>query len=112
MAQEEIKDYYREKVREVAVHVGTVVADILLLAFWLIGEYCMEHFLVPRFSVDTFAARMTLGGFRILFPISTFIPCASKIRKHVIIMWMRDSADITSAKAKIDAAAAQGEDRE
>lgn len=103
MSIETVKDVYKDGAKDVAVHICTVAADLSLCAVWLIGEYCLEHFLVPKFPVDTPIVRIALWIFRTLFAISTLVPCASKIRKHVMIIWMRDEAAIRKVKIEIGA---------
>src|SRR5437870_4694446 len=103
MAEAKVKDVYKDSVKDVAVHICTVAADLSLCAIWLSGEYCLEHFLVPRLPVDNPVVKTALWIFRIFFAISTLVPCASKIRKHVLIMWMRDSAAIRNVKEEVRA---------
>lgn len=102
MSKGEVKAYLKEKLKEVAVYVCTVVADTVLLAIWLVGEYCFEHFLVPQFPVQTPVAIGALWIFRIGFAVSTLVPFISKIRMHIRIMWLRDSAAIKKVRDEAD----------
>jgi len=82
--------YFKEKLRDLVIHVCTIFFDIALAGVWLIGEYCLEHFLVPLFKVDSFVSNVSLWIIRVLFAVSTLVPCVSKILKHVRIVWIRD----------------------
>jgi hypothetical protein len=103
MADGEVKGYFRDKLKEITVHVCTVIADTILLGVWLVGEYCFEHYLVPKFPVHTPIATAALWVFRGLFACSTLIPCASKVYKHVRIVLLRDSAAIRQVKDEVSA---------
>jgi hypothetical protein len=98
MAEEDVKRYIREKLQEIAVLACTLVADTILLSVWLVVENSLERFLVPRFPVGTPVAVVALWIFRVLFLVSTLIPCASKVYKHVSIGFLRDRAAIRKVK--------------
>lgn len=106
---EDVKAYATEKAQDLGIHFLTVLFDIALLGVWLAGEYCLEHFLVPRFKVDSLISVAVLWVFRVLFAVSTLIPFASKILKHVRIALLRDRAEVRQAKAKIASAEGAGE---
>jgi len=107
MAEDDVRGYFFEKLKQFAVHACTVVFDIGLGGVWLIGEYCLEHFLIPQFRVDSIVSVAALWAFRILFAVSTLIPCASKIFKHVKIVWLRDRAEVRQFKQGLDLAASE-----
>lgn len=104
---DDVKSYFRDKRNEFAVQAYTVLFDTALAVVWLTGEYCLEYCL-SRFRVSSLVPIGALWIFRILFAISTLVPCASAIFKHVRIVWLRDRAQVRNVKEKLTANGAGG----
>jgi len=102
MPEEAIKDYAKAKGKEVITLVCTVVADLMLAGIWLIGEYSFETYLVPKFRVDSLVAAASLWLFRVIFAMSTLIPCLSKVLMHIKIIWLRDRAAVKKTKEELE----------
>lgn len=99
----EVSDHFRGKLRDVGVIVGTVLADNVLLACWLIVEYCMEQYVFPRFLVSSIIAKISFWVFRIIFAVSTLVPTVVILYKDLRIIWIRSSATIKAESKALTA---------
>ena len=97
--QTKVAGHFKHKLRDVAVIVGTVFADNVLLACWLILEYCMEQYIFPKFSVTSIIAKVCFWIFRIIFAVSTLVPTIVILYRDLRIIWIRSKAAIEEAKA-------------
>jgi hypothetical protein len=102
MPKNELKGDFLGKLKDFGMHVFTVIFDIGLAGVWLVGEYCLEHFLVPRFHVDSFISVAALWIFRILFAVLTLIPCASNILTHIQIVLLRNRDKVRQVKTELE----------
>lgn len=81
--------------------IGIIVADCLFLAIWLIGEYCLERYLVPIFHETSVIAAVFLWVFRVVFAASTLGPWWFFLYRHLLIFWIRTQAIIKNIKATL-----------
>lgn len=113
LSTEEINHYFQDKMKEVAVFVVTVVADVIVISIWLAGEFLFEKFVVPTFPVNSFVNKLVFSVFRSIFLTATVIPCAINAYKHIHIsvinaykqihiFWEQSKAKIQSVKEQLN----------
>lgn len=109
MMDENVKGYFGERLKELGIHVCTVLFDTALCGIWLVGEYCLEHFLVPQFHVDSVISSVAFWVFRALFAAATLVPCASHVYRHIKIVILRDKMTIRTVERELEPAASRAE---
>ncbi len=101
MPREDVYSEFQQKLRETSIQLCTWAADLIFLIFWLLGEYLLEHFIVPWFSLNSFIIKGVFVVFRLVFGVATLVPCISNVNKHVRIILLRDSAEVTRVKEQL-----------
>ena len=87
-----------DKAWDLGVQVCTVLFDSVFLAAWLLLEYCLEHYLVPRYRVETQVFTYAFLACRILFAVATVIPILINIVADVQVIWFRSRARVADVR--------------
>jgi hypothetical protein len=87
-----------ESLKEISARITLIVADTVLLAIWLIGEYCLERYLVPAFHETSTIAAAFLWVFRLTFAVSTLGPWVFFLYRHLLIFWIQTQIRIKHIK--------------
>ncbi|HEU4414722.1 MAG TPA: hypothetical protein VFT65_08050 [Candidatus Angelobacter sp.] len=104
--KDDMKARLARKSEEVSSAILTIVADVIMLVVWLAVESGFEHYVTPRFPVETYISRAVFLVFRVLVALSTLAIPGIYTYEDIRTMLLKSRARIRMV-AKMEAAAAQ-----
>jgi hypothetical protein len=83
----------KERLKDFAMQVVSILIDSVFLALWVIAQWAVEY-VIKRFGLSGIIDRLVLQAFQVIFAISTLAVVALYIYADISILYLRTQRKI------------------